>query len=246
MSTAPDLLETWLQGPLGGALLAREQDVVREALEHIFGTHLLQVGTWGPRETFLPYARTQRRGILAEPGGQGDVVSHASQLAIISASVDAVFLPHTLEFEPEPHEVLREVDRVLVGEGHLLVLGFEPWGPWAMRHRIARGGFPPGLDHLISEGRLRDWLTLLGFEVSHTQRFLYLPPSARLQRTTLGTGLERAARWLGRATQGWLAGPLGGAYLLTAKKRLYTLTPLRTKRRRATHLSGALAPPAAR
>jgi SAM-dependent methyltransferase len=209
-TAGPDALDEWLGTPLGRTLLARERSAAAGALEQVFGTQMLQVGHWGPPDTFLPLARTQRRALVAEPGARGDFVSHASSLAVQSGSVDAVLLPHTLEFEPEPHEVIREVDRVLVGEGHLLVLGFEPWSWWALRHRLSDRGFPPGLAHMLSRGRLRDWL--------------------RLERQ-----LERTGQWLG--------GQFGSVYLLKAKKRVYTLTPIRPKRRRASRsLVGSLEP----
>jgi SAM-dependent methyltransferase len=243
MSSAPDLLTAWLEAPLGRALLAREQQAVSAALEHAFGTQCLQIGTWGPPDQFLPHARTTRRALIAEPGAQGDVVSHATQLAVLSGSVDVVILPHTLEFEPEPHGVLREVDRILVGEGHVLVLGFEPWGPWALRHRLSRQGFPPGLDRILSQSRLRDWLTLLGFEVESVGRYLHAVPFARLEGRKLGRGLERASRWL--AARAPLVNP-AGAYLLTAKKRVYTLTPVRRARRHAARVAGALVEPTRR
>jgi SAM-dependent methyltransferase len=232
---APDALDDWLGTPLGRTLLAREQAVAATALEHVFGTQILQVGHWGPPDTFLPLARTQRRALVAEPGARGDFVSHASSLAVLSGSVDAVLLPHTLEFEPEPHEVIREVDRVLVGEGHLLVLGFEPWSWWALRHRLSERGFPPGLDHMLSRGRLRDWLRLLGFDVLEVHRFLHTLPVSRLHGGAIERRLERTGQWLG--------GQFGSVYLLKAKKRVYTLTPVRPKRRRArTSLVGALEP----
>jgi SAM-dependent methyltransferase len=239
MEAPPDALDEWLGSPLGRTLLAREQAVAAAALERVFGTLCLQVGHWGPPDTFLPLARTQRRALVAEPGARGDFVSHASSLAVQTASVDAVLLPHTLEFEPEPHEVLREVDRVLVGEGHLLVFGFEPWSGWALRHRLSERGFPPGLDCLLSRGRLRDWLRLLGFDVLEVRRFLHTLPVARLH----GGGVERRLERVG----GWLGGAFGSVYLLKAKKRVYTLTPVRPKRRRARPtLVGPLVEPTTR
>jgi SAM-dependent methyltransferase len=239
MQTPPDALDEWLATPLGRTLLAREQAAVTHSLEHVFGTQLLQVGHWGPPDTFLPHARTQLRALVAEPGAAGDFVSHASSLAVLSGSVDAVLLPHTLEFEPEPHEVLREVDRVLVGEGHLIVLGFEPWSWWAVRHHLSERGFPPGLTHLLSRGRLRDWLRLLGFDVLEVRRFLHALPLSRLHGGAVERHLERAGHWCG--------GKFGSVYLLKAKKRVYTLTPVRPKRRRSRPaLVGALVEPTTR
>jgi SAM-dependent methyltransferase len=228
-------LDAWLEAPLGQRLLSAEQAEVRAALEDVFGNQFLQIGHWGRADTFLPLARTPRRALVAEPGASGHCVSHAASLAILSQSVDAVLLPHTLEFEPEPQAVLREVERVLVGEGRVLVLGFEPHGAFAVRHYLATQGFPPGLVGLLSRGRLRDWLTLLGFEVGETRRFVHALPLATLEAGALNRGLERLGRRLG--------GRLGSVYLLKARKRVYTLTPIRPRRRPAPKLAGAVVEP---
>ena len=228
-------LDAWFDGPLGRFLLSAERREVAAALEDVFGNQFLQIGHWGPRATFLPYARTPRRALIAEPRASGDLISHASQLPILSQSVDAVLLPHTLEFEPEPQSVIREVDRILVGEGQVLILGFEPLGTWVARHSLAREGFPPGLVATLSRRRLRDWLTLLGFDVVGTRRFLHTLPLASLESTALSRGLERLGRQLD--------GRFGSAYLLKARKRVYTLTPIRPRRRPLAKLVGARAEP---
>ena len=129
-------------------------------------------------DTFLALWRARAAAALvAMPGAPGAaLIAEPAALALQSDSVDVMLLPHTLEFEPDPHEVLREVVRVLRGEGELLVLGFEPLGSWSLRNAFTRGGCPPGLRRTISESRLADWLKLLGFEVGAAQRFLYAPP----------------------------------------------------------------------
>lgn len=228
-------LDAWFGSSLGRVLLAAERAVVGAALEDVFGRQFLQLGHWGAAETFLPLARTPRQALVAEPGERGACVSHAAQLAIQTQSVDAVLLPHTLEFEPEPQAVIREVDRVLVGEGHVLVLGFEPVGPWALRHLLARGSFPPGLVGTLSRRRLRDWLALLGFDIVETRRFLHALPLAGIEQGAMTRGLER----LGRR----LDGRLGSAYLVKAKKRVYTLTPIRPRFRQVPKLSVVVGEP---
>ena len=230
-----DALATWLAGPLGETLIRAERAALAAALEDVFGHLCLQIGQWGPADAFLPLARTPHHGLVAEPGAIGDCVSHASSLAIASQSVDAVLLPHTLDFEPEPHAVIREVDRILVGEGHVVVLGFEPAGLWALRHYGSRHGFPPGLLRPLGRGRLRDWLRLLGFDVVETRRLVHALPVERLTSGRLARSLER----VGEA----LDGRLGSVYLLKARKCIYTLTPIRP-RRRVRVLGRALAQPA--
>ena len=228
-------LDEWLAGPFGRLLIDAERRQLSASLEDVFGTHFVQIGHWGPPDAFLPLARTPRRGLVAEPGARGDCVSHATSLALQTLSVDAILLPHTLEFEPEPHEVLREVERVLVGEGHVLILGFEPGGPWAIRHYLSRRGFPPGLIKMMSRGRLRDWLRLLGFEVIEIRRFVHVLPLDSLTSGAFGRGMEHFGRHLD--------GRLGSAYLLKARKRVYSLTPIRPRRRSAPALAGAVIEP---
>jgi hypothetical protein len=87
-----------------------------------------------------------------------------------------VILPHTLEFEADPYGVLREVDRVLAGEGKLLVLGFAPWSLWGLRAGVTRRGFPPG-----SGARCRcvacaiGW-PVLGYDLLETRQYLFELP----------------------------------------------------------------------
>ncbi|TLZ14859.1 MAG: class I SAM-dependent methyltransferase [Gammaproteobacteria bacterium] len=184
-------------------------------------------------------ARTRRQSVVAAPGFAGaDIIARPSQLPLIGDSIDAALLPHTLEFAPDPYAILREVDRVLGGEGQLLVLGFQPWSLWGMRARWSRAGFPPGMRRVLSQRRLREWLVLLGFEVIATQHYLYLGPWSR----GLASG-EGAGRMLRRG----LTYPLAaGAYLLRARKRLYTLTPIRLRVREKPAVIGGLVKPTTR
>lgn len=247
MTTSPaNRVHAWLRTPLGARLYALERKLVSEALAQVFGWQLLQIGLWGDDDGLIADARTQRKTILAWHGdrdaaidSQGDALirSRTDSLAIGSDAADAVLLPHTLEYEPDPHEILREVGRVLAGEGHLIVLGFRPLSSWGVRHLFARDGFPPGLDRLIGERRLRDWLKLLGFEIVDARRYLFtLPwgsPAASSQ-----TFMERA----GEAV--W---PMfGGGYLIKARKRVYTLTPVRPRWRLRTNVVGGLIEPTTR
>lgn len=238
-------LYPWLHSAQGHALRATEAQLVGEALEDCFGWEALQVGAWGTDRALLRAARTRSQTLIASRRAapvsmagdrSADIECRLTQLPIVSDSVDAVILPHTLEFESDPYALLREVDRVLTGEGKLLILGFSPWSPWGLRARASRRGFPPGLRRLFSERRLRDWLKLLGYDVLEQRKYLHelpwgepIEPHFRMQR-----GIFYLLP--------------GGAYLLKAKKRLHTLTPLRPpllERRRRAVLGGLTEPSSA-
>jgi SAM-dependent methyltransferase len=133
--------------------------------------------------------------------------------------VDVVVLHHLLEFEPHPHQVLREVNRVLIGEGHAVIIGFNPWSLWGLwRHALAWRHQPPWCGCFFSQRRVKDWLRLLGFDIVHARHFYFRPPVKGPFFTTLFSFWEKtgAYRW-----------PYcGGAYIVVAKKRLVCLTPI--------------------
>jgi len=230
----------WWASPLGSALIAAESQLLGEALEDVFGWELLQIGAWGSGREVLSGARTRHQAILAPPGlsASADIRGRPTQLPIVSDSIDAVLLPHILEFATDPYAIVREADRVLVGEGRLLVLGFRPWSLWGLRARWSRSGFPPGTRRVLSERRIREWLVLLGYEVVSAQHYLYRGPWGG--RLAAGEG---AARMLRRG----LTYPLpANAYLLKARKRVYTLTPIRPRFRERPAVLGGLIKPSPR
>jgi SAM-dependent methyltransferase len=233
-------LSAWWESLLGRALLAAESELLSEALEDVFGWELLQIGAWGNGRDLLAGSRTRRKSLIAAAAfaGAADIVARPSLLPVTSDCADAVLLPHTLEFAPDPYAVLREVDRVLVGEGQLLVLGFRPWSLWGMRARWSRSGFPPGMRRVLSQRLLREWLVLLGFEVVAARRYLYLGPWGGGVATREGTS---------RMLRPGLTYPLpAGAFLLKARKRVYTLTPVRPRFREKPAVIGGLVKPTTR
>ena len=191
---------------------------------HYFGFQLLQVGSIGGANPGLIPARLRARTLISPERPQGEGFSWVrglpNRMPIASDSVDVLVLPHTLEFYPDPHQILREADRVLIPEGKLVVVGFNPWSLWGVgwklrhwQHRL------PAPVSLLPSHRLQDWLSLLGFKVEETQTMMYRPP---LRQHKLMTRLEMLEHF-GRRWWPYAA----GVYLVEATKRVSTLTPLR-------------------
>jgi SAM-dependent methyltransferase len=224
----------WFEGPLGARVLREEAALARLALDDVFGFELLQVGAWGPAQHLLDGARTQHATLVAPELGSGATLcAPLDSLPFRSDSIDAIFLPHTLELVEDPYAVLREAERVLCAEGCLMICGFNPFSGWGVRrafaHYVGRTVFPPQTERLLSERRLRDWVAVLGFDVDSVYGYLgLLPTKGRAPRT--GGALPRSA---------WAA----GAYLLKARKRVKTLTAVRPRFRvRQRVLVGAAEP----
>jgi len=126
-----------------------------------------------------------------------------------------VVLPHVLEFAAEPHQVLREVERVLIPEGQVIICGFNPASMWGMRQglqRLGSHGYLPAAGEFISMPRMKDWLKLLNLSVGGSHFGCYAPPF-------------RSAKWLDRFAMMEGAGGrwwpyLGAVYIVHAIKRV--------------------------
>ncbi len=186
------------EGPLGARVLREETALAPLALDDVFGFELLQVGAWGPARHLLDGARTQHATLVApEPGPGVTLCAPLDSLPFRSDSIDAIFLPHTLELMEDPYAVLREAERVLCAEGCLMICGFNPFSGWGLRRAFARhlgrAVFPPHTRRLLSERRLRDWVAVLGFDVDSVYGYLGpLPTKGRAPRP--GDGAARAGR----------------------------------------------------
>ena len=236
MTEAPGSLQHWQASSLGRALIAAEARLLAGTFDDVFGQELLQLGTWGVGRELLAHSRIRRQSLVADAAQEdGDLVASLAHLPIGAASVDAVLLPHTLEYAPDPYAVLREADRILVAEGQLIVLGFRPASLWGLRSATSPAGYPPGLLRRLSLGRVRDWLGLLSYEIVSVQPYLYhLPRTPRVSLdAVIPSMLHRGLFYP------WPA----AAYLVKARKRVYTLTPIRPRLRERQRLLGGLAEP---
>ena len=202
-------LEEWLQTPQGRYLLDWEQDGLDRLVADIFGYHAVQLGLSG-----FDLLRANRMPRRIDCGPQGrDLRCTEYELPFATGSLDLVLLPHVLEFSAHPHRVLREVERVLVPEGSVVISGFNPLSLWGLRRLMARrGAEAPWSGHYRSAMRIRDWLNLLGFEIQESRFGCYAPPLRTPQWLERWGCLDRAgSRW-------WPV--LGAGYLLHGVKRV--------------------------
>lgn len=236
-------LADWYATDLGRYLAGEEQSLLDQELVDLFGYHLLQLGFPGHGEILRSSRVRHHMRTALDPSSavlrQSDrqLCAVPEQLPFLSDSLDVVVLSHILEFSQQPHAVLREVERTLIPEGHVMVIGFNPLSFWGLA-RLVRGGNgqPPWCGHFMTLTRLKDWLALLGFDVVRQRRYGYRPPWQRPRLMQRLAFLERLGRRL------W---PIfGGGYLLVARKRVTTLTPIRPRwrARRRIAVSGLVKP----
>ena len=241
-------LQDFFQTPQGRYLKGWEQQQFDRVVADMFGFHALQLGLpdidalqanrmphrWcvsnvgsAPSGCPPPLGNAHHLSTVRAPGqshGDGptgvDLVCDFAALPFPANSLDLVVLPHALELDADPHATLREVERVLVPEGRVVICGVNPASLWGLRQRRAhlyrRFGtgqlFLPKEGEFIGYWRLRDWLRLLSFEVESGRFGCYRP--AVLSEPML----ERFA-WMDRAGPRWW--PIFGAlYFIVAVKRV--------------------------
>ncbi len=214
-------MQQWFETPPGQYLLAWQQAEFDRAVADVFGFHALQLGM--PGLDTLRNNRMPHKWLALSEGRAGapaSIITEFSALPFPENSLDLVVLPHSLELHPDPHMTLREVERVLVPEGRVIICGLNPASLWGLRQRRAhlyrRMGFGdlylPDAGEFIGYWRLRDWLRLLSFEVE-SGRFGCYRPSFNTDKW-LGR-----FDWMDKAGARWW--PIFGAvYFIEAVKRV--------------------------
>lgn len=232
-------LRQWYEEPLGRALLNAEQEQLESVLPTLFGYHLVQLGALGKDP--LCGSRILHQAVMAVGRNpehpQAAFCAESECLPLSGDTLDALVLYHTLEFATDPHLVLREVERTLVPEGHVVILGFNPYSLWGLR-RLMRARRVPWCGRFVGLPRLKDWLRLLGFDIVSTRQLFFRPPVQR------GGVLERL-RFLEYWGERWWPF-MGGVYMLVGRKKVSTLTPIKPRWRPRRSLVSGLADPASR
>jgi SAM-dependent methyltransferase len=260
-------LAAWLDTPPGRYLLDWEQQQLDDGVADLFGFHALQLGLPtldALRTNRMPYRWHAGDGGALDDVDAASVASPAPDssddatapgprtpravalhcdfeaLPFPSQSLDLVVLPHALELASDPHQTLREVERVLVPEGRVVILGFNPVSLWGLKQRAGRmrqglGGkgalYLPPAGEFLGYWRLRDWLRLLSFEVERG-RFGCYRPGVRSQRW-----LDRFG-WVEPIGERWWP-VFGAVYFIVAVKRVRGMRLVGLKRKEARKAQAA-------
>ncbi|UTH74851.1 class I SAM-dependent methyltransferase [Chromobacterium sp. IIBBL 290-4] len=214
---------------LGRYLLEREQAYFERAVADVFGYHAVQVGV--PEMDALRGNRIAWQCRVADHGEVG-VRCDAAFLPFETRSLDLLVMPHVLDFTTQPHQVLREADRVLMPEGRLILTGFNPLSLWGVRRLIQGKERAPWNGNFFTQLRIKDWLALLELELEESDFIAYAPPFSKQD-------------WLGRcdfmegAGERWW--PLAaGVYGIEAVKRRRGMRLITPKWKQAAQSQGAL------
>ncbi|NLY65190.1 MAG: class I SAM-dependent methyltransferase [Alcaligenaceae bacterium] len=228
-------LTQWLNSDPGQTVINWETEKFDQIVSNAFGFNALQLGL--PKWNFLRNNRIRSKLILTDD--TENTVTNNDQVKIISSSferlpfpncsIDLIIMPHILECAQDPHQILREVERVLVYEGRVVITGFNPWSLWGLRNRtpLLKRWIPISNSSLVSVRRLKDWLKLLSLEIDRGHFGCYTPACQTEKWLKRWNFMNKAGdRW-------WPVA--GGVYLLSAVKRargMHLVGPVLKKKRR--------------
>ena len=215
-------LREWYASFPGQSMLPQIRNLVTAMLGKTYGYHALQIGSLEDAGNLLEASDLLHSVHMAEAKAASvTFLGEPTALPVQAKSTDLILLLHTLDTCDDPYQTLREVDRALADDGHVLILGFNPWSIWGglrlfMRWRNAL----PWQAHFYRLQRVQDWLGVLGFKPVQ-QRTLYFQPPFKNEKIIQKLRFMRYLHYVL---------PFCGAlYLIKAQKQTANAMPLRTR-----------------
>ncbi len=212
-------LQEWYATPAGQSLYKDLLTKLDCLLPSLFGYHALQIGGLADDIDIMSSSKIRQKIYMTLNTEKGNVAANPLALPFPQNTLDLIVLPHTLDISPKPHQVLREIHRVLISEGHLVIIGFNPISIMGLSKLVfMRSQRAPWAAHFYTQRRLKDWLSLLGFKVMTIEHVGLQPPVQNLRFQQRMQVLRKAEKvGLGR---------FGGLQIFVAKKRELTFTPM--------------------
>ncbi len=229
-----ELIAQWLESMPGEQFVMAEKALLDRQLERLFGMHLMQLSALPAVSLFdkspVNHCFSLDRPVLAtelQKDSRSAGITDFEYLPLDQHSVDVAVIHHVLEFSADPHAILREAARVVRPDGQLIVVLFNPWSLLSAQQLLRRLFKKKSwLARPISAQKMSDWLRLLDFSVESIEYVWHTPAvkNARMLKALRKLDLPLAK----------MARPLGGATVLSVKKRNVTMTPVKKRWRKLT------------
>ncbi|PYE31185.1 methyltransferase family protein [Idiomarina fontislapidosi] len=235
--TAMQEPESWQQLANGHLIKACVQQQLDDSRSHCLNGVTLTLGNLAQQLNVSRFTLGKPLHICQapRPAIEGRKVrAHYTHLPIKNEAIDTLVCPFVLDFASDPHQILRELLRVLADDGTLILAGFNPLSPAILSGLWRSKSHPfPWQGRYFSNARVKDWLSLLGFRVERQRYFI----EHFLTQQTTETGGQ--SEWLCQRCP-WLS----AGYWLVAKKSCYIKPQTHKLKKERLNLTQAL--PAAR
>lgn len=207
---------TWAQLHNGDWLRESIQTRLDEWCPKLFGYHMLKLGGLSS-EISSCTCNIQHQVNLDIQNPLHNVIADGYNLPFLEKSFDVVVLSHQLDYSNDPHRLLREVDRVMMDDGYIIITGFNPFSVTGLASLMPwRKNSLPWSGRMYTPSRVKDWLGVLNYEVIHCDTYALFPMS---KYQAMWTWLENAL--------GGCASFAGSQYFIVARKRTYPIKPIK-------------------
>lgn len=215
-------LRAWYSSDVGNQLFTGIQASLDHILPNLFGFYALQAGCPRPDADLLRTSQIRHHFCMDYLQTGVAVSASSEEMPFDEDSLDLILLTHSLEFSANPHQILREIDRVLIPEGHLIIVGFNPLSLYGLRRYLwPRRSHVPWCGHFYSVNRLKDWLSLLGFDIRACEYSGYRPPIQR-------SGIQKRLEFMEGLTSKILPFT-GGVFTLVAQNKVARVRPIKSR-----------------
>jgi SAM-dependent methyltransferase len=211
-----DTPQSWAQLPNGKWIAQLLQTRLDPWNEKLFGYHYLKLGGLSG-ELSTKSCNIYHQVCVDKHSTYRDIMANFDALPFLEKSFDVCLLAHLFDFNDDPHQLLREVDRVMMEDGYLILTGFNPLSLMTLvRYAPTIGRKPLYKGRCFMPMRIKDWLSVLNYEVIQSDIFSTLPPIKGLRPHSA------LSQWLSYR-QSWI----GGVYFIVARKRTTPLKPIK-------------------
>jgi SAM-dependent methyltransferase len=205
----------WIETSAAKNVLEAERQLLLASLPNLHGHYLLQYSAWDQK---ILDTTTLQYDFFVSHGDAGAAQVDFLQMPFRDNTTDCVLLHHVVEQSENPHQSLREAARIVVPNGYIVIVAFNPWSCLGLSRYIPLNNGPKS-GRYISSNRISDWLNLLGFRVEQVEATHFLPAPIASLSPSLSKKVDSACRSLGFS--------FGGAYILIARKLVAGRTPIR-------------------
>ncbi len=198
---------SWSDIPFGEQYRQALENQLRPWWPKMFGFHLLKLGHLST-EIQTKECMISHQFNVGNNDPRFNLIAEPAALPFLAKSIDACLMSHCLAYSHDPHWVMREIDRVLMDDGWLIISGFNPFSLAGIAKLVPiLRKQQPYCSRFFPSVRVFDWLSLLNYEVLYHRNCQIIP-------------------WMGADKRiNKNMGGIGVISVIVARKRTYPLTP---------------------
>ena len=163
-----------------------------------------------------------------------DIRAEIENLPFQKSSIDLVVLVHSLEINKNPHAVFREINRILVDDGEIIITSFNKMSFIGLFNYLPIDSIFKNKSY-ISIGRLEDWSKLFSYEINRIMNINKIPPFEN----------KKILKYLSFLNNNIFCkiNFFGNSYILHAKKNTYKFISLKNWHKKNNIILGKFSKP---